>query len=79
MRTNGIGSKNQSMILSSLQFTHGHFYLDDTNHICFFSKAASFHFKEQNTVAATTAEQVRGMEPGGGYCAAEDSQRGILP
>lgn len=79
MRTNGIGSKNQSMILSSVQFTHGHFYLDDTNHICFFSKAASFHFKEQNTVAATTAEQVRRMEPGGGYCAAEDSQSGILP
>lgn len=67
------------MILSSLQFSHGQFYPDDTNHICFFSKAASFHFKDQNTVTATTAEQARGMEPGGAYYAAEDSQSGILP
>lgn len=27
------------MILNSLQFSHGHFYPDDPNNICFFSKA----------------------------------------
>lgn len=42
MRTNGIGSKNQSTTLSSLQVTHGHFYLADTIIFVSFPKQQAF-------------------------------------